>query len=151
MLDKLVMQAAELMREQSDAYRRLDAACAQLTTALKQGSPEIVAALVRAGETELLKMRARLLRLMFALTAFADARAALPSDSSISPSVREIFGQTSGELQQSAKAFRKTYGRATALAINGATFAAVCIEICGVQPTTYRAPYARRGEGRTWA
>jgi hypothetical protein len=54
-------------------------------------------------------------------------------------------------MLQAARDFQQTRERAAALATNGAAFAAVCIEMCGVQPTTYRAPYARYGEGRPWA
>jgi hypothetical protein len=148
--DEMIQQATELMREQTLAYRRLDTACAQLTVALTQSNPEAVAALTRAGETELLDMRARLLRLMFKLTTFADARAAAPTQLPISPAVREAFSQASQDLQTAAQHFQRTGARASALAINGAIFASVCIELFGIQPTTYRAPYTRRGEGPAW-
>lgn len=151
MSEELIIQATELMQEQTQAYGRLQSACAQLTAALAQSNPEMVAAVVRAGETELLEMRARLLRLMFKLTRFADARAAAPDSVPISTPVRTAFSQASTELQTAAQAYQRVGGRASALAINGAIFSSVCIELFGIQPTTYRAPYTRRGEGRSWA
>jgi hypothetical protein len=150
MSEELIVQATELMREQTQAYGRLQSACTQLTAALAQSNPERVASIVRAGETELLEMRARLLRLMFKLTKFADARAANPQSVPVSSSVREAFGTASRELQTAAQGYQQVGGRASALAINGAIFSSVCIELFGIQPTTYRAPYARRGEGKAW-
>jgi hypothetical protein len=94
-------------------------------------------------------MRSRLVRLMAALGSFADARSAAPS-TPISPEARSAFGSASQELLQAARDFQQTQARAAALATNGASFSAVFIELCGVPPTTYRAPYARRGEGK-WA
>jgi len=148
--EELIVQATELMREQTQAYGRLKAICTQVTAALTQSNPEMVSAVVRVGETELLEMRARLLRLMFKLTKFADARAANPHGVPITPPVREAFGQASRELQIAAQEYQQVGGRASALAINGAMFSSVCIELFGIQPTTYRAPYTRRGEGKAW-
>lgn len=148
--EELIVQATALMREQTQAYERLAAACAQLTAALAESKPEQVSVVVRAGETELLEMRARLLRLMFKLTKFADLRAAAPTGVPISQPVRAGFSQASSELQMTAQHYQQIGGRASALAINGALYSSVCIEFFGIQPTTYRAPYARRGEGKAW-
>ena len=148
--EELIVQATELMREQTQAYRRLNIACTQLTDALAASNPELVSTVVRTGESELLEMRARLLRLMFKLTKFADLRAAAPTGVPISPPVRESFSQASNELQTAAQRYQPIGGRASALAINGAIYSSVCIEFFGIQPTTYRAPYARRGEGKAW-
>ena len=139
------------MQEQAAAYGRLDSACAQLSAALVRGEPSVVESLTRAGEGELLKMRSRLLQLMSALTAFADARAKSPENSKLSAETRELFESASGELLRAARHFERTSNRAAALANNGASFVTACIQTCGIQPTTYRAPYARRGEARTWA
>jgi hypothetical protein len=144
MADELINQAAELMREQARAYRRLDSACAQLATALASGLPETISALVRAGEAELLSMRSRLIRLMSSLTSFADSRASSPAP--ISGEARAAFAQASNELMQAASDFQRTRKRAAALANNGSVFAAVSIEMCGIPPVTYRAPYTRRAE-----
>ncbi len=150
MSEELILQATELMQEQTQAYERLHAACTQLTTALAQSNIELTSTVVRAGETELLEMRARLLRLMFKLTRFADLRAAAPTGVPISPPVRAAFSRASSELQTAAQKYQRIGGCASALAINGAIFSSVCIEFYGIQPTTYRAPYARRGEGKAW-
>ncbi len=148
--EELILQATELMREQTQAYGRLNSASTQLTAALAESNPEMVSTVVRAGETELLEMRARLLRLMFKLTTFADLRAAAPTGVPISPPVREGFSQASHQLQTAARDYQQIGGRASALAINGAIYSSVCIEFFGIQPSTYRAPYARRGEGKAW-
>jgi hypothetical protein len=148
--EDMILQATELMREQTDAYRRLNSATTELSGALANSNPTAVAALVRAGEGELLDMRARLLRLMFKLTAFADKRATTPNEPSISASTRAAFSQASQELQTAARDFQRNNGHAAALAINGAIFASVSIELFGIQPSTYRAPYTRRGEGKAW-
>ncbi len=152
MSDELIQRAAKLMREQAAAYRQLDAACAQLGAALVRGEPSVVESLTRAGESELLRMRARLVEVMSALTAFADARASAPAESSsIGAEARAMFESASGEMLRAARSFQRTHESASALATSGATFTAACIETCGIQPTTYRAPYARRGEAQTWA
>ncbi|MBS1809340.1 MAG: hypothetical protein JST84_14345 [Acidobacteria bacterium] len=148
--EEMILQAMELMHEQTDAYRRLDSVTTQLTTALAQSNPESVASIVRAGESELLDMRARLLRLMFKLTAFADMRASTPNQAAITAGTREAFSKASSALQEAAGKYQRSYGRAAALAINGTIFASVSIELFGIQPTTYRAPYTRRGEGKAW-
>lgn len=150
MSEEMILQATELMREQTDAYCRLNSVTTQLTTALASSKPETVGSLVRAGEGELLDMRARLLRLMSKLTAFADLRAASPNETSISAITREAFSQASQELQKAARSFQRVHARAAALAANGAIFASASMELFGLQPTTYRAPYTRRGEGKAW-
>ncbi|MFN7927438.1 MAG: hypothetical protein U0Y68_05750 [Blastocatellia bacterium] len=148
--EEMIQQAMELMREQTDAYRRLDSVTTQLTTALAQSSPDTVNTFVRLGESELLEMRARLLRLMFKLTTFADMRAEMPQEAAISNDTREAFREASNALQEAAHGFQHTYKRAAPLAINGTIYASVSIELFGIQPTTYRPPYTRRGEGKAW-
>ena len=151
MSDQLIHQAAKLMREQAAAYLRLESASAQLTAALINGSAAAIESLTRAGESELLKMRARLVQIVATLGAFADSRAETASPAPISPEARTAFETSSKELHQAARNFQRTQKQATALATGGATFAAACIESCGAQPTTYSAPYARRGEAARWA
>lgn len=151
MSDTLIRQAAQLMLEQAAAYGRLDAACAQLNAALVRGEPSMIESLTRAGEGELLKMRSRLLQLMSALTAFADSRARSPEESKLTAETRGLFESASNDLLSAARRFERTSSRVNALANNGSTFVTACIQTCGIQPTTYRAPYARRGEGKTWA
>jgi hypothetical protein len=149
MLDNLIQNAAKLMREQAAAYRRLDSACQQLGVALVSGQLEVIESLTRAGEAELLKMRVRLVELMAALSMFAERHAG--AQTALETETRLAFRDASNELLQAARDFQRTQARAAAVANNGATFAAAGIEICGVPPLTYRAPYARSGEGRSWA
>lgn len=140
------------MREQAAAYRQLEVATGQLSAALVRGAPEAIESLTRAGEGELLRMRSRLLQIMSALTRFADARAAQSNEAlKIAPEARREFEEASSELMRAADAFEKTRARASVLATGGASFASACIERCGVPPTTYRAPYSRRGEAGKWA
>jgi hypothetical protein len=120
----------------------LTSACEQLTGSLVRGTPETITSLVRAGEGELLHMRARLVRIMSSLTAYADKRAQAASVPNLSAESRADFGQASKDLLQAARDFQRIRARAAALATNGSNFNSACIEMCGVQPTTYRAPYA---------
>ena len=150
MLDDIIQNAARLMREQAAAYGRLTSACNQLGAALVSGQPEVIESLTRAGESELLKMRVRLVQLMTALAAFADRQTAAEGQKALSIETRAAFRDASNELLWAARDFQRTEMRASAVANNGATFAAAGIEMCGVSPTTYRAPYARRGEARVW-
>lgn len=151
MSDELIMKAAALMRDQAEAYVRLDAACARLSDYLAGGQPSVIVAQVRAVEGETLRMRSRLVQLMGALTSFSEGRAQAPERYTLSPQTRADFEAASAELLRAARAFKQTQERAAALANGGSTFAAACIQQCGVKPTTYRAPYARLGEGRPWA
>lgn len=150
MLEQLIQNAAKLMQEQATAYRRLDAACQQLTAALVSGHPETIDALTRAGEGELLRMRVRLVELMNALATFAEQHATA-GQNALSTPTRETFRAASTELLEAARAFQQTRARAAAVANNGASFAATGIQYCGVPPLTYRAPYSRRGEVKGWA
>lgn len=150
MLNDQLHNAAELMREQTVSYRRLNAATVHLAAALVQGTPEVIYALVSGGEGELLKMRARLARLIGALTAFADARGAVGDNNPPSQDARVDFEAASSELLLAARDFERTHHRATSLATIGTAFAGACIETCGVPPTTYRAPYTRLGESSLW-
>ncbi|MBI1764118.1 MAG: hypothetical protein HYR56_22050 [Acidobacteria bacterium] len=151
MLDQLIQNAAQLMHEQAAAYRRLNAACLQLCGALVGGQPEKIDSLTRAGAGELLKMRVRLVELMAALSAFADRHVGNEGQPALSNETRVAFRAASNELLSAARAFQRTQARAAAVANNGATFTASCIELSGVPPLTYRAPYARRGEVKSWA
>jgi hypothetical protein len=141
MPEELVQQAARLMREQAEAYRRLTSACEQLTGSLVRGAPETISSLVRAGEGELLHMRARLVKIMSALTAYSDQRTQSHSAPAISADARAEFGMASNDLLAAARRFQGVRSRTAALATNGSNFTSACIEMCGVQPTTYRAPY----------
>lgn len=149
--DDLIRRAAKHLREQTDAYVRLEAICAQITAALVSGEPETINTLVRVGESETLRMRSRLVQIMSALAEFADARSASPDTTHISVESREKFEQESGALLSAVRSFARARTCATLLAANGSAFASACLETFGVPPTTYRAPYTNRGEGRAWA
>lgn len=151
MSDQVIQRAAELMREQAAAYRRLNSLCEQLTVALVRGEAEQIEAMTRTSEAELLSLRARLAQITSTLSSFATARAAGPNQSPISAEVRTAFESASNDLITMARNFQRTRARAAALAFNGISFSGAFIEMCGVQPTTYGAPYARRGGNRPWA
>src|SRR4051812_7975525 len=144
MSDHLLQTAAGMMREQAEAYRRIDSVCCQLTAALVVGELAQIESLTRAGESELLRMRSRLVQITLSLVAFSEARTAAsqPPDRA----ARDTFDAASKKLFEAAREFTQTQRRAEVLARGGSTFAAACIEHCGVPPTTYRAPYARRVE-----
>lgn len=146
MLNEIVQKIARLMREQAEDYRRLDAATAQLVAALVRGAPETIESLTQTGQSQLLKMRSRLLQIMSALTEFSDARARQTEQHPISAEVRSEFEKASDELMRAARSFEKTSNRAACLAIGGTTFASACIQMCGVPPSTYSMPYSRRSE-----
>lgn len=147
MADELIRQATELMREQTRAYQRLSQDCEELRGSLTCGVPERIAVLVRAGETELNGMRARLIRLMSALAEFAGTRTESAGQeaaaNSLSAEVRAAFATASNELAQTAREFQRAHQRTSTLANNGAIFVSTAIELCGIPPITYRAPYAR--------
>ena len=151
MADKLIKRAAELMREQAAVYVRLNSLCRQLNAALVGGDPDSIESLARTGEQELLGLRARQAQITSALSQFAAMRTASPDRTPLSAATRTAFEAASNELTSRACEFQQTRGRAAALAINGVVFSGACIEMCGVQPTTYGAPYVRRKESRPWA
>lgn len=151
MIDDLIQQAAQLMREQAHGYRQLDSATRQLIVALTNGTPALIESLTRANESELLRMRARLVGIVSLLTTFADRRAQASQSTPLNADVRLAFESASNELMEAARTFERVRQRAAALAYSGSTFYTACIETCGVQPMTYRAPYTRRGEAPTWA
>jgi hypothetical protein len=150
MTDDLIYEAGRLMEEQVRDYAALDSACAQLAAALIHGDLNAIESMTRAGDVALRQMRARLVRIIQALTAFADARSDTAENSPLSPEARARFEAASNDLLLSANEFQRTRARAAALTTSGATFATACIEVCGIQPSTYKGPYAR-GEGRPWA
>jgi hypothetical protein len=150
MTDDLIIEAARLMEEQIRDYARLDSACQRLSETLVTGDAAAIDSTTRSGEVALLEMRARLVRIIQALTAFSDARTEAKESIKLGLDARARFEAASNALLLAAKQFQRTRARAAALTTSGATFATYCIEVCGIQPTTYKAPYAR-GEGRPWA
>ena len=146
MQDDLIRRIASLMTEQSAAYARLESATAQLSGALTVGEPNKIESLTRAGETELTRMRSRLLEITSALTGFAEMRAAQAEKTPLDTSARQQFETAAKSLMENARRFQKTGNRAASLALGGSSFATACIQMCGVPPTTYRAPVLRYGE-----
>ena len=61
MQDDLIRKIAKLMAEQSAAYTSLQSLTIQLIAALTRCEPVTIESLSRSGETELFRMRARLL------------------------------------------------------------------------------------------
>jgi hypothetical protein len=151
MFSELIFQAAELMREQAADYRKLNSSCEQLVASLVRGAPSQIEAQTRTSEAQLLRMRARFVKVMAALSTFADSRAQGPESRNISPEAREAFETASNEMLKEAHNFQRLQKRAMALCSGGSTFTTASIEMCGVQPITYRAPYARKGETSGWA
>ena len=150
MQNDLIYTVSRLMREQAASYKRLVLLIGQLSASLTVGELASVESLTKSAEGELFPMRARLVQIMGNLTAFSDGRSSSPDDK-ITPETRSDFESASSELLFAARDFQKQQRIAAALAGNGAVFASSCMELCGVSPTTYRAPYSRRGEARRWA
>lgn len=149
MQDELIQKVADLMDEQLAAYARLEAATAQLTAVLTRGEPTAIESLTRAGESELLRMRSRLLEITSALTKFAEFRHAQTEKVSLQAEVREQFETAAKKLLEAARSFQKVATRASNLAIGGSSLSTACIQMCGVPPSTYRAPVLKYAEGGT--
>lgn len=149
--ETLIQKSIGLMREQAAAYASLGRLTEQLQGALVGSATTRVESLTRAGEAELSRMRARLVAIMSQLTAFADTRSEDPEQNRISAEARTAFESASAELNEAARLFLRVQRPAAALAVGGTTYAAACIESCGVSPVTYRAPYSRQKEGSRWA
>jgi len=135
------------MTEQTAAYSSLESLTTQLIGALTRCEPTQIESLARAGETEMFRMRARLLEITSTLTEFAEFRAKQTEPVSLDPASRENFEKAVAELLGIARSFDKLAGRTTSLAVSGATFAAAGIQNCGVPPTTYNAPVLRYQKG----
>lgn len=149
MQDDLIRKIAGLMAEQSAGYTSLEALTAQLTTALTRSEPQTIESLSRAGETELMRMRSRLLEITSALTNFAELRARQTEPTALDAGTREQFEVSAKKLLAVARSFQKAAARAASLAQGGSSFATACIQMCGVPPTTYRAPVLKYGKGGT--
>ena len=143
MQNDLIRNVASLMTEQSAAYSRLESATQQLTVALVGGEPGRIESLTKAGETELLRMRSRLLEITAALTNFAETRAKEPEKTELDADARGQFDAAAKKLLENASSFQKIAGRTASLALGGSSFSTACIQMCGVPPTTYRAPVLR--------
>ena len=148
--DDLLARVSDLMREQQAAYVRLEKLARNLTAQLVNGSPETIQRTIKIGNIELFKMRARLVEMMNTLTAFADARrnqtstnqTATTQPPPLTPEARSDFEAASKKLLEAARSFARLSQQLAALARNGSSFTSANIEFCGIQPSTYRAPYA---------
>lgn len=149
MHDELIRKVAEIMNEQTAAYIRLESAAAQLSASLVRGEISVIESLTKAGEAELMRMRARLLEITSALTVFAESRAAQTEKTPLDTDVREKFEVSAKTLLEAAKSFQKISLKASNLALSGSSFASACVQMCGVPPTTYRAPVLKYAEGGT--
>ena len=101
MHDELIRKVAELMSEQSVAYTRLESATEQLSAALARGEPTVIESLTKAGETELLRMRSRLLEVTSALTKFAESRVRETDKTALETETREQFEAMAKQLLES--------------------------------------------------
>lgn len=147
MHNNLIQKISNLMDEQAAAYTRLESVTAQLSAVLVRGEPESIEALTRAGETELLRMRSRLLEITSALTDFAEMRTREEEKKPLEIAVRDAFDTAARSLLEAARKFQKLSNRVANLAINGTSFANACIENCGVSPSTYRPPILKSMTG----
>lgn len=137
------------MAEQSAAYTSLESLTIQLISALTRCEPHSIESLSRSGETELFRMRSRLLEITSSLSGFAEIRASQTEMSPLDTDTREAFESAATALLKTARQFEKTAGRATSLAHGGSSYANANIQMCGVPPTTYRPPVLNYGKGQT--
>jgi methylphosphotriester-DNA--protein-cysteine methyltransferase len=135
------------MNDQSSAYARLELATAQLTAALVRGEPNQIDALTRAGETELMRMRSRLLEITSSLATFAESRAAQTEKTPLDAETREQFDLAAQNLLTAARKFKDAAVQSATLANGGSSFANACIQMCGVPPMTYSKPVLQYAEG----
>lgn len=147
MQNDLIRKTAILMAEQSAAYTSLESLTTKLIGALTACESNNIESLSRAGETELFRMRSRLLEITSALTEFAQIRAGQTESQPLDSDSREQFETAANNLLETARRFEKLAGRATSLALSGSSYAAATIQMCGVPPTTYRAPVLRYSKG----
>lgn len=147
MQEELILKIANLMTEQSFGFRSLENVTNQLNAALVRSEPNAIENLSRAGETELMRMRSRLLEITNSLTAFSELNRQENAPNKIGAEVREKFETAANNLLDSAKNYQKINNRAANLALGGSSFATACIQICGVPPSTYRAPLLKYQQG----
>ncbi len=135
------------MGEQTSAYIRLQLTADQLGTALVKGETDTIDSLSRSGETELMRMRARLLEIISALTEFSEMRADDPEKLPLEKFIREQFDTAAKQLIDAARSFQTVATKCASLALGGSAFSSACIQVCGISPTTYGAPVLKYAEG----
>jgi len=147
MQEELILKIANLMTEQSAGFKSLESVTNQLISALIRCEANTIEALTRAGETELRRMRSRLLEITTSLTNFSEINRQEHSSQKISAEVRDQFETAANTLIAAAQQYQKLSNRSASLALSGSSFATACIQVCGVPPTTYRAPVLRTSSG----
>lgn len=147
MQDDLIRKIAKLMAEQSAAYTSLGSLTSHLIAALTRCEPTSIESLSRSGETELFRMRSRLLEITSELTEFGRLRASQTESAPLDPGAREAFETEANKLLETARGYEKIAGRAASLALGGSSFASANIQMCGVPPSTYRAPVLKYSKG----
>lgn len=147
MQEELILKIANLMTEQAAAFKSLESLSNQLVSALVRCEPNSIETLSRTGESELMRMRSRLLEITTSLSAFSEINRQENSSKKIGAEVREKFETAANTLITAAQNFQKTNKRSANLALSGSSFATACIQICGVPPTTYRAPVLKNTTG----
>jgi tRNA U55 pseudouridine synthase TruB len=146
MQDELIRRIASLMAEQSAAYASLQSLTTQLIGALTRSEPLAIESLSKTGESEMLRMRARLLEITSALTDFGRMRSLNPDAPKLDTTAREEFEREAQNLLAAARKYDKTAKRGATLALGGSSFAAAAIQMCGVPASTYRAPVIKYGK-----
>ena len=136
--NKILASVAEFMREQSEAYENLDAITRKLSNALVQSDLPLIEKYTKKGESELTRMRSKLLDIMSSLTKFAEQRSS--EDQKLEAQTKESFEACASELIEKAREFKRLIDKTANLALAGSSFAAACIQTCGVPPTTYNKP-----------
>ena len=82
-----------------------------------------------------------------ALTEFGQLRAAHTESQPLDTGARETFETEANKLLETARRYEKVAGRAASLALGGSSFASANIQMCGVTPSTYRAPVLKYSRG----
>lgn len=147
MQDDLIREIAKQMAEQSQAYAGLESLTRTLISALSACDVVRIESASRNGEAELFRMRARLLQITSSLTSFADLRASQEESQPFDPAARAQFEVAAKNLLETARRFDVVGQRAKSLALAGSSFSSANIQMCGVPPTTYRAPLLKNGRG----
>jgi len=147
MQNEIIQKVAILMTEQAENYVELKATIEKLSQALIVGEPAKIESLTRNGESELLRMRSRLVEIASSLTRFAESRATEEEKVPLETVVREQFEESAKNLLELAKEFKVLATKAGDLAQAGSSFATACIQTCGLPASTYGAPVLRYAEG----
>lgn len=147
MQEELILKIANLMTEQSAAFKSLELLTNQLIGALVRNEPPQIENIARSGESELRKMRSRLLEITNSLTAFSELNKSDNPPSAIGPEIRDAFETAANNLLEAARNYQKISKRTESLAVGGSSFATACIQICGVLPSTYSAPVLKSAIG----